>query len=232
VSRATAVFLVLAAAAAAVCVRLGVWQLDRLQQRRAANALVAARLDSAEVGPERLPADTALVRYRRVRLRGTYDFDHEIVLAGRSRQGSPGVNFLTPLRLAGSDTAVLVNRGWVYSPNAAGVDATRWREAGEATVTGFATTFHEPAAGRARLAERTVRRLDAAVLDSLVPYPLAAYYVTATSPAAFPDSAPVRLMPPPLDEGSHLSYAFQWFSFATIAVAGAGIVWWKGRGRA
>jgi cytochrome oxidase assembly protein ShyY1 len=34
------------------------------------------------------------------------------------------------------------------------------------------------------------------------------------------DSTPVRLDVPPLDEGPHMSYAFQWFAFATIAVGG------------
>jgi surfeit locus 1 family protein len=39
-----------------------------------------------------------------------------------------------------------------------------------------------------------------------------------------PDSSlparPIRLAPPALDDGPHLSYAVQWFSFATIAVVG------------
>ena len=38
------------------------------------------------------------------------------------------------------------------------------------------------------------------------------------------DSTPARLPLPPLDEGPHLSYAFQWFSFAAIALGGLGIV--------
>ena len=58
--RGTVVFLVLAAIVAAICVRLGIWQLGRLAERRAANALVSARLDSAVVDVRRLPADTAL----------------------------------------------------------------------------------------------------------------------------------------------------------------------------
>ena len=85
--RGTIVLLVVAVVIAAACVRLGVWQLGRLSERRAANALVSTRLDSAVVDVGRLPADTALARYRRVTARGTYDFDHEIVLSGRSRAG-------------------------------------------------------------------------------------------------------------------------------------------------
>ena len=239
--RSSLLFLVVAALVAALCVRLGVWQLGRLGQRRAANALVSSRLDSAVTTLDRLPADTALARYRRVRLRGTFDFDEELVLAGRSRQGSPGVNLLTPLRVAGRDTVVLVNRGWVYSPDALEVERGRWRERAEVELEGFVNTFQDPTAGPSTVGSqpRTIRRLDPAAMDSLVARPLPDYYVTATSPPLAPDgtpaaenAAPVRLAPPPLDEGNHLSYAFQWFSFAAIALGGAGVVVWRGRRRA
>jgi len=231
--RSSLLFLVIAAVVALGCVRLGVWQLGRLGERRAANALVRSRLDSAAVPPERLPADTGRARYRRVVLRGTYDFAHQVVLAGRSRNGSPGVNLLTPLRIAGHDTAVLVNRGWVYSPDATAVAATRWREPDAAQVEGLVNTYHDPATGPAIIGRdgRTLRRLDPAALDTLVPYPLARYFVIATSPPADSVTSPVRLAPPPLDEGNHASYAFQWFAFATIALGGAGVTWWQGRGR-
>jgi cytochrome oxidase assembly protein ShyY1 len=76
-------------------------------------------------------------------------------------------------------------------------------------------------------------------MAAMLPYPIANAYVVATVTAA--DSAvreargdvlPVRLAPPPLDEGSHLSYAFQWFAFATIAIAGAAVVHRTNRMRA
>ncbi|HEU4631608.1 MAG TPA: SURF1 family protein [Gemmatimonadaceae bacterium] len=240
--RSPVLFAAIAVVFALVCIRLGVWQLSRLQQRRAANAVVAARLDSAVTTPAQLPADTALARFRRVRLRGTYDYDHEIVLAGRSHDGSPGVNLLTPLRLPGRDTAVLVNRGWVYSPDALRVDAAHWREPADAVVTGFVETFHDPATGAALVSGqgRTLRWLDAGTIGSLLPYPVASYYVIASAAApadttrASADGAdvppmPARLDPPALDEGSHLSYAIQWFAFAAIALAGTGVFWWSAR---
>jgi len=39
-----------------------------------------------------------------------------------------------------------------------------------------------------------------------------------------------RLTVPPLDEGPHLSYAIQWFAFATVALVGAGFVIRQARG--
>ena len=79
-----------AVAVAIGCVRLGVWQLDRLAQRRARNAVVRARLalPPLVVGRATSP-DSA--RQRRLIARGVYDFSRERVWPGRSFDGTPGV---------------------------------------------------------------------------------------------------------------------------------------------
>jgi surfeit locus 1 family protein len=228
-SRRNVVFIVLALVAAAVCARLGFWQLSRLRDRRVRNELTAARLSEPPVAPAALPGDVALARLRRVRLAGRYDYAHEVVLTNRSRQGSPGVYIVTPLRPAGGDTAVLVTRGWVYSPDGSTVDLTRWREADTATVTGLVESF-PPAAERRGSADvpnrpSAFRWLDRDLMARRVGYPVAPYQVVALGgdSAAVADSTPVRLTTPALDEGPHLSYAIQWFSFALIALVGAGV---------
>ncbi|HVE78696.1 MAG TPA: SURF1 family cytochrome oxidase biogenesis protein, partial [Gemmatimonadaceae bacterium] len=122
---------VVAALFATLFVSFGFWQLRRLAARRAANAAVAARLAVPPVPFDSLPPSPEAARNRRVRLSGRLDYAHELAVAGRPRNGSPGVHLLTPLRLTGRDTAVLVNRGWVYSPDGAAVDLGRWRTDGE-----------------------------------------------------------------------------------------------------
>lgn len=117
--RGKLLFAAIAVVLAAVFVRLGFWQLDRLQERRAANDLRRERvaLPPVEIGPATatlLPVDS--VGWRRVEARGVYDFRREIVLRGRSHQGRPGVELLTPLRV-GDGTAVLVLRGWLPAPD-------------------------------------------------------------------------------------------------------------------
>src|SRR5699024_6312310 len=97
---------------ALVCVRLGAWQLDRLQQRRAVNARVAERLQQPPLPSAATLTDTAAAHFRHVRLAGRFDDARSIILPGRSLRGAPGVHLLTPLLLS-ADTAVLVNRGWV-----------------------------------------------------------------------------------------------------------------------
>src|SRR5678816_3660040 len=124
----TRVFIAVAIVLAAICVRLGFWQLHRRTERRARNALIMSRLDSAAVDATRLPHDTATARFRRASVTGVADYEHELIYAARTYKGSPGVNLLTPVRIPGRDTAILVNRGWVYSPDGATVNLNDWHD--------------------------------------------------------------------------------------------------------
>src|SRR6476469_2941109 len=121
----------------AVFIWLGFWQLSRLGERQTLNAELASRAVDSAVAISQLPTDTANAHYRRVSVQGEYDYANEIVLTLRSRDGSPGVNIVTPLRPDATDTALLVVRGWVYSPDGMTVDLPRWREGPRANGSGF-----------------------------------------------------------------------------------------------
>lgn len=211
-------FVALAVALAALFVRLGFWQLSRLDERRAFNAARARPLSEAEV-----PFDSLrdAEPYRRVRLAGTPDFDHEIALSGRSRNGSPGVHVVTPFRRAGNDTAVLVNRGWVYAADAATADLTRWRE-DVREASGFTDTIASGSYAPERGRPRVTRRLTRGAVEALVPYPVHPVMLVLQDSGG--PTAPPRLPLPELSDGPHLGYAIQWFAFALTAVGGAGIV--------
>jgi surfeit locus 1 family protein len=214
-------FAAIAAFFAILCLGLGFWQIRRLQARQAANAVLSGRRFAPEVSLDSLPHDTADTHFRRVRIRGIYDHGQEIIYTLRGRNGSPGVNILTPVLRPNKDTAVLVNRGWVYSPDGTTIDTQPWREADTVNGHGFVETFPTkgpfppPNPGR----PRSFRRLDRSALAKLFPYPIANYFVVLTDSATSP-SAPPRVEPAPLDEGAHRSYAIQWFSFATISIIG------------
>jgi surfeit locus 1 family protein len=215
--------LLLALVVAAVFIRLGFWQLDRLSEKRAVNAALASRSVGPSLPISGLPADTANAHYRRVLLQGAYDYENEIVLTLRSRDGSPGVNIVTPLRNAETDTAVLVVRGWVYSPNGMTVDLTRWREGPQLNGGGFVETYPPAREGHnlSPTHSNAYRWLDRAALENRFHYPLKPYYVVLTSPPVdTTKDTPPRLNVPPMDEGPHKSYALQWFSFAAISIIG------------
>ncbi|HLQ23282.1 MAG TPA: SURF1 family cytochrome oxidase biogenesis protein, partial [Gemmatimonadales bacterium] len=81
-----------ALACAVLFVRFGIWQVHRLQQRRARNAVIAARralppilLGAAAGG---LAPDS--VHDRRVVARGRYDYSAERLWTGRTYEGAPG----------------------------------------------------------------------------------------------------------------------------------------------
>jgi surfeit locus 1 family protein len=214
-------FSVVACLMAVLCLALGFWQVRRLQARQAANAILAGRRFAPVVELDSLPHDTADAHFRRVHIRGIYDHAQEIIYILRGRNGSPGVNILTPLLRPNKDTAVLVNRGWVYSPDGTTIDTQPWREADTVNGHGFVETFPTkgpfPSPNPAR--PRSFRRLDRSSLAKLFPYPIANYFVVLTDSAVAPN-APPRVEPAPLDEGPHRSYALQWFSFATISIIG------------
>jgi surfeit locus 1 family protein len=226
-------FVFFAFVAAAVFVRLGFWQIRRLQFRRAQNALVKGRLDSTVVGVGEIPADPTAARFRRARVIGIPDYAHEMVVIVRINNGSPGVNLITPIRRAGRDTAILVNRGWVYSPDGMTVDLGRWQEP-DTVFAGYLETFTTGSSAAAlREQPSKVRRMDYAAIARGLPYPIApVYLVELADSGGSAQSSRVgdriaRLGAPPLDEGPHLGYAIQWFAFAVTALVGAGLVAFK-----
>jgi surfeit locus 1 family protein len=95
----------------ALFARLGLWQLDRAEQKEALQAQLT-------VGQEQtidLTADNAasLNRYQRVRVRGRYDAQHQILLDNMvAPSGQPGYRVLTPLQ-QDNGTWILVDRGWL-----------------------------------------------------------------------------------------------------------------------
>jgi len=197
----------IASLAAMVCVGAGVWQIDRLGQRRARNALLAAKraLPPIELRGQGIPADSA--RERRIVARGVYDFARERIWPLRSFDATPGVALITPLRLA-DGSAVLVDRGWVPSPDAFHLDRGMYREADTATVEGLGFILPR---GRADP--------DPGALRDSIPYPLLPFVLQQTGTSA-PMGLPRRWPIPALDDGPHLSYIVQWFSFALIIVLG------------
>ena len=220
---ASALVVLVAIVFAGLFVRLGLWQLDRLHERQRVNAGLARRAVASPVPISQLPTDTANAHYRRVSVQGAYDYGNETVLTLRSREGSPGVNIVTPVRLASTDTALLVVRGWVYSPNGMTVDLGKWREETQLNGSGFVETYPPPRTGaNASPSHRNAYRwLDRTELEKRFRYPLKPYYVVLTSPPGDTTrDTPPRLNVPPMDEGPHKSYAIQWFSFAAISIIG------------
>lgn len=214
--------------AAASCVYLGLWQLDRRAGRLERNRIVAERMAAEAVRLTSAPMDTTGLAYRRAVVEGSVDDDRAIILAGRSLNGAPGVHLLSPFRVGGG--AVLVNRGWLPAPDGATVDLGLVRLDGPFRAEGVLIPF--PAADLPRPPEGFQTRwfrVDGAAIRRQYPYPVSPLFLRATSrpvpsgTGAAPEAGagdPEPLAAPVLDAGPHLSYAIQWFSFAAIALIG------------
>jgi len=225
-------FAAAAAILTVVFISLGVWQLRRLAERRAQNAVLAARRFLPPLALDSVPRDTAVTKFRRVKVKGAFDYSREFALTLRTRDGSPGVNIITPLKRAGTDTLVLVNRGWIYAPDGITADLSRWREGDLVDATGFIETF-QPGRGFAAASpgrSRAYRWLDRAQIERDMHEPVGSFYVVMApdSSSAYVPRAnraesriPPRVEPRSLDEGPHKSYAIQWFSFAAISIFGS-----------
>jgi surfeit locus 1 family protein len=149
---------------------------------------------------------------------GRFDHGHVIVLRGGVFGRVPGVAVVSPLLLAGGPLAVLVNRGFVPSPDAVTADPDTLREPGDRRVQGIALPMDSGGGAPLRSGRRTTwSRLDLRALGDSLPYPIDPVYIRLapdTTRRRFP--RPLDL--PELDDGPHLSYAIQWFSFAVLAV--------------
>ncbi len=233
---------VVAISLATLFVRLGFWQLDRRAQRRAIVGAIETRaalpaLDWTGDGTV-VPADTTGLLWRRVRARGRYDPNREIILRGRSRGGRPGVEVLTPLRIG--ERALLVLRGWLPAADGLRADLAAgwpagWMDTASVTVEGLLLPPRpgrggEPlaveSAGRTHLA---IAGADIELIARELPWEVAPFVLLASSEGT---GAPGLGPPPEIDrgEGPHLSYAIQWFSFAAISLVGTGLLLRKERG--
>jgi surfeit locus 1 family protein len=167
---------------------------------------------------------TAELEGREVSVMGRYDHEHDLVLRGKVYGGSPGVEVVTPLVLQEGRLAVLVNRGFLPTPDAVTAQTDSVREFGRVRVEGTALAL--PSGGGTPLDRGgyiTWARLDREALAARLPYPIAPIYIRQSPDAALP-RFPRRLEPLPIDDGPHLSYAIQWFSFAVMAIVFGGVI--------
>lgn len=209
------------------CIGMGVWQVGRLLARREANAqaLAGRALPPLEVDSSSQPS---LLPHRRAVISGTLDPSHEFVLRNHLVRGVPAVQIVTPLRIPGDDSAVLVNRGYVPAPDAVDPGTAHWEEPGARTFHG--TLFPVPRRGDGaplnRNGKETWKSLDLAAIRERLPYPVHDAYLVAQPDPELGSAHtlagkvyPFRAELPPMDEGPHLMYAVQWFGIAAAVLA-------------
>lgn len=213
------------AAAIVAMVFLGFWQLDRLDQRREFNAQVIERSEQSPIPLEKVLADIdsgALspneAEWLPVVATGSY-LPEQIVEFNQSQADRAGENVLSALLLDDS-TTVIVNRGFIVLGTTVPDAPTT-----EVTVIGLVRTSEVRNRGGLTDADDgpvvEVRRIDIPRIAPQLPGEVASVYVQLVrSEPPIAASDPVPITRPELDSGPHLSYAVQWFVFATCVAIG------------
>ena len=224
-SRAWVVATLLVLGGTAFCIRMGVWQLDRLEQRRAFNVqVVTMRAEKMLDLTRSVPANISTMEWRAVTVTGEYDFEHQVTLRNQFNGDQYGYHLITPLRFPGG--AVLVNRGFIPADqNSTPADWRKYDETGQVTITGQIRLGQEkPAFGG--VADADVAHLDVwnnfdvNRISAQIPYPILSVFVQPNEIEG--DNIPPISFQPEIEltEGPHFGYALQWFSFATILFFG------------
>lgn len=206
-----------AALGIALFVHLGQWQAGKAELR---SAEIERHEQRAKLGPYRLTPE--LVRAQDlqdapVTVRGEYEADGQFYVDNRQEEGKAGVHVVTPLRIEGSQTRVLVNRGWIgWGPSRASLPQAQ-PPAGVVEVSGIAA---EPSRKKFFLMPdhedsnpRLWTRLDLERFARQHPQALQPV-VVLQNPGDASDGL-VRNWPAPEDRvGMHRSYALQWYGMA------------------
>lgn len=213
-------------AGAIFLVYLGIWQLDRQDQRREYNEMVTNRwlMDPLELDPG--SADNLLsdLEFRRVAVSGEFDYAHQVALKNQNFQDQPGIQLVTPLILD-EGQAILVVRGWIPYAQSTSDQWPQFNESVDATIVGRAHESQMMPSGEAPEIPNTPQsewfRLNVDAIQPQMPYELLPFFIYQLPEGGRSyGELPIRQNLNPLldlrDPVMHLSYAIQWFSFSLI----------------
>jgi len=214
--------------ASIVMIRLGIWQLDRLAGRRAFNTQVLSQIDEPPLPltSEVLSNDLESLEFRTVQIEGEYDLANTLVLGNQVWEDQVGVHILTPLKIAGTEEMILVDRGWITFEDWQNRNLAEYDEQGSVRAQGMLRVSQTKLGLRECLDETAgeapfqVWCLALGGISQYLPYELLPVYLIQ-APTGEQDTPPFRAIPQiEISEGPHLSYAIQWFTFTAILLIG------------
>lgn len=198
-------------------VYLGLWQSGKGERLLAERALFTAR---AKLGPLRIggaPVDADSLRDAPIAVRGRYESEQGFFIDNRQENAKPGLHVITPLKIEGTETRILVNRGWVAWPHGRQILPQVPTPEGVIEVSGIAAVpvvkkfllMPQHAEARTQL----WMQMDLKRFSQQVPYAVQPV-VLLQNGADAPDGL-IRNWQPPEDRvPMHQSYALQWFGMA------------------
>jgi cytochrome oxidase assembly protein ShyY1 len=204
-----------------VMLNLGFWQLNRLEIKKDFNSVLRENTSTPiQTLDKAVPTtwNNATSEWIRVSLTGTYDSTKAVTIINRSQDGTAGYNSAVPFTSLNNRT-ILVNRGFVPL-----VMPTPTIPSGEIQIVGYLRAsqsrtglgpIDSTEAGNTEFQRFDIPLISSNVGGGLEPMFLQLIQESPASNSPWP--AIVQL--PPLDEGTHFSYALQWFFFCLVAFA-------------
>jgi surfeit locus 1 family protein len=201
----------------ALFIHLGLWQSGKGERALVAREQHTAR---AQLGPTQVGAtllDPDLTQDAPLVVTGTYESAGSFYVDNRQMDGRPGLHKVTPLKIEGTQTRILINRGWVPWGTSRSQLPTVDTPIQTVTVTGIAAVptskgfFLMP--DRPEAWPELWSRLDLKRYTAQSNHPVQQVVLLQTNDDGGPNL--VRKWPPPEDRAAmHQSYAMQWFGMA------------------
>lgn len=219
-------YLALVIAFAVGCVILSHWQFDRREEAAAEVARVTANWDAdpqslSSVVPELSDFDLEN-KWIPAAISGEYLAAEQLLVRGRPYSGQPGFDVLVPFQLE-DGRVIVVDRGWVRAGNSQDTpDAVPAPPSGLVNIVVRLKPSEPTVKGRSAPDGQVATIHLPTVAEKLeAPTYIGAYGLLASESPSVSDM-PLAHAKPLLDEGAHLSYAFQWVAFGVLAFIGLG----------
>ncbi len=215
-----------------VLVKLGFWQLDRAAEKAAIKASFEARTAGQPIVLDGQPLDAEQHAFFRVEARGEYEPQYQVLIDNAIRDGRAGYRVVTPFRLTGTHTRVLVDRGWIPGTLDRRDVPAAPAPVGTLDIAGllerpaddfFTLEDSPPTAG-----QRVWQNLDMDHYRALNDFPLQPL-VLRLSPDASNAGGFDRRWPEYTDQwiARHRGYAVTWFGLAAVLAAGVITLLWR-----
>ena len=200
---------------------LGFWQIDRADQKNVLNSNYTDRQQEAIIVLDKnnVIDEKSSLLWRKVEFEGSFINKQNIILDNQIFNQIAGFNIITPFKIKGSDSLVLVNRGW--HPNLKNREMLPIINeiSGERILQGHIASF--PVSG-IKLGKNNIetlnsqifrfQRLDAAELNYFFSAKIMPYMIYL-DPIIDKELYGNFKLPAP-DSQKNYGYAFQWFAFA------------------
>jgi len=205
---------------------LGKWQFSRLHERRASNEIVRTNEHAAPAPVRDVLAVGKDVdsdhEWRRVTATGTYDTADTIIWRYRSdSHDRNGVEVVVPL-VTSDGTALLVDRGWMSTPDQDRLVPPPAPPSGRVTITGWVRANGTGSATKIAPFGNLLgtRALSSVTAGAVIDHPVFGGFVDLEKENGTPAKGLEQTELPELDDGPHFFYGIQWWFFGALAISG------------